>query len=51
MGSYLFSLSFFVAQITIEQISLNLVDDKNSLKLNNILSLVEIARFLCEQKD
>ena len=47
----LFSLSFLVAQMTVEQISLNLEDDKNSLKLNNILSFVEIGRFLCEQKD
>ena len=47
----LLSLSFLVAQMTVEQISLNLEDDKNSLKLNDILSFVEIGRFLCEQKD
>ena len=43
--------TYILAQITVEKISLNLTDEINTVLNSRILSFVEIARFLCEQKD
>ena len=45
------SQTYLVAQITVEQVPLNLTDEINTALNSRILSFVEIARFLWEQKD
>ena len=45
------SQTYLVAQITVEQISLNLTDDEINTDFISSSSFEEIARYLCEQKD